>query len=76
MVIDVEELNQLTQFKTESEEIFQEKMTEAKNILWVAEQLPGHFEMSDQTQNFLNKTYWAIYGLPYFNVSRVIVSFL
>ncbi|KAK6637294.1 hypothetical protein RUM44_007708 [Polyplax serrata] len=41
-----------------------------KDVLWVAEQIPGHFVMEDQTKLLRTKTYWASYGLPFYkNIS-------
>ena len=40
-----------------------------KNFFWVAEQLPGHFKIDDLTENLINSSYWASYGLPFYKVT-------
>ncbi|XP_026492159.1 putative phospholipase B-like lamina ancestor [Vanessa tameamea] len=38
----------------------------AKGLLWLIEQVPGRTHSADLSDAFLEKTYWATYGLPFF----------
>ncbi|XP_023934814.1 putative phospholipase B-like lamina ancestor isoform X2 [Bicyclus anynana] len=38
----------------------------AKGLLWLIEQVPGRTHSADISDAFLEKTYWATYGLPFF----------
>ena len=38
-----------------------------RDLLWVAEQLPGNMETGDVTDVLLSQGYWASYNRAYFN---------
>ncbi|XP_072949118.1 putative phospholipase B-like lamina ancestor [Epargyreus clarus] len=38
----------------------------AKGLLWLIEQVPGRTHSADLSDAFLDKTYWATHGLPFF----------
>lgn len=38
----------------------------AKGLLWLIEQIPGRTHSADLSDAFLEKTFWATYGLPFF----------
>ncbi|XP_032517362.2 putative phospholipase B-like lamina ancestor [Danaus plexippus] len=38
----------------------------AKGLLWLIEQVPARTHSADISEAFLEKTYWATYGLPFF----------
>ncbi|CAH2269291.1 putative phospholipase B-like lamina ancestor [Pararge aegeria] len=76
--------------KTEKKEIVTESMVNndikhtivhragsgrAKGLLWLIEQVPGRTHSADISDAFLEKKYWATYGLPFFvdiaNVTHV-----
>lgn len=44
------------------------------NLLWLVEQLPGKSNSSDVTHRLIEQGYWATYGIPYFDVSYIIVG--
>lgn len=46
----------------------------AKGLLWLIEQVPGRTHSADISDAFLEKTYWATYGLPFFAVSIPTIS--
>ncbi|CAH0715655.1 unnamed protein product, partial [Brenthis ino] len=37
-----------------------------KGLLWLIEQIPGRTHSADLSDAFLEKTYWATFGLPFF----------
>lgn len=48
----------------------------AKGLLWLIEQIPGRTHSADLSDAFLEKTYWATYGLPFFVVSTYICTYI
>lgn len=69
MVVDVKKFKNITDLRSRNYYLEQEKLSDFKDILWVAEQLPGLFVNKDQTEILLKRTYWASYGLPFYEVS-------
>lgn len=36
-------------------------------LLYIAEQIPGYIRTGDETQTFINQSYWASYNVPFYN---------
>ena len=41
-----------------------------RDVLWVAEQLPGNVEAEDVTEVLLRQGFWASYNLAYFDKTK------
>lgn len=68
-VIDVGKFEHVAKLIRENPVEYNARLKDMRDLLWVAEQIPGQFVMGDETELLKTKTYWASYGLPFYDVS-------
>ncbi|KAL0272702.1 UNVERIFIED_CONTAM: hypothetical protein PYX00_005573 [Menopon gallinae] len=69
MVADFMKFKKLTQ---QTSDLYKRELGQVQGLLYIAEQIPGHFQIEDKTDMLISNTYWASYGLPFFeNISKL-----
>lgn len=70
-IVDFGKFEHIARFLLTDPERYEKELRNITNLLWVIEQIPGGFAMEDQTEALKSRSYWASYGLPYYeNISE------